>query len=157
MGCSVPTTAQALQPVADRLVDSPLRNGAAGGGAGSYRALAHQIRNYHGSGSGGDGDTDLGRLDDIADDDEADFTDTDALLEYLLRDRHTLAPTLLSPLSSLASPLYLISSAIPFLILLCFIPIIPCVVPLITHSHLGRPNMWIMTAAAALQQTKGRQ
>jgi hypothetical protein len=107
VGCSVPTTAQALQPVADRLVDSPLRNGAAG--AGGYRALAHHNHHiYHGGGSGGDGDTDLGRLDDIADDDEADFTDTDALLEYLLRDRQAL--TLIRPcfshrLPSLPSPL----------------------------------------------------
>ena len=95
VGCSVPTTAQALQPVADRLVDSPLRNGVASAGAGGYRALAHHNHHnyiYHGSGGGGDGDTDLGRLDDIADDDEADFTDTDALLEYLLRDRHALEP-----------------------------------------------------------------
>jgi hypothetical protein len=89
----VPTTAQALQPVAGRLVDSPLRNGAASAGACGYRALAHHNHhNYiHG---GGDGDTDLGRLDDIADDDEADFTDTDALLEYLLRDRRALDATL---------------------------------------------------------------
>jgi hypothetical protein len=96
VGCSVPTTAQALRPVADRLVDSPLRNGAAGGGPGGYRALAHHNHHnhHHHGGGGGDGDADLGRLDDIADDDEADFTDTDALLEYLLRDRHVLTPTL---------------------------------------------------------------
>ena len=75
VGCSVPTTAKALQPVADRLVDSPTRNGTAG---------APHSHNHHLAG-GGDGDS--GRLDEVVDDDEADFTDTDALLEYLLRDR----------------------------------------------------------------------
>ena len=80
----MPTTAQALQPVADRLVDSPSRNGASSSVGGMHRAQHHNNHHHHG---GGDGD-DCSRLDDIADDDEADFTDTDALLEYLLRDRH---------------------------------------------------------------------
>ncbi len=82
ISCSVPCTAQALRPVAGRLVDIPAHFGAVSSGESTHRESQHD--HHHMAGVDGD---DASRPDETADDDEADFTDTDALLEYLLRDR----------------------------------------------------------------------
>ena len=81
--------------------------------------------------------------DDIADDDEADFTDTDALLEYLLRDRHALECALAPPF-----PARPISSAVSLRFLFHLISL--CLLVLAHRTRLAERTKNALPAASAI-------